>query len=71
MNYGIKTATVHFDKDGNITKIKTRASMFGNSSDVRNIEARGSNSFWQSSFKKWKDVLQDIFQKTTAHGSEV
>ena len=71
MSYGLKQATVYFDKDGNIAKIRTKASMPGNSSDVRNIEARGSNSYWQYSFSKWKNPLQEIFQKTTGEGGEV
>lgn len=71
MSYGLKSATVFFDKDGNIERIVTKASMPGNMSDMRTIEATGKSPFWNATFQQWKEVLQPIFQRTTAHGHEV
>lgn len=71
MSYGLKTATIFFDKDGNIVRIVTKANMPGNLSDVRTIEAIGKNVFWKNDFECWKQIFQQIFQRTTAHGHEV
>ena len=71
MTYKIKKAELKFDKEGKLERITTTAEMPDNPSDVRTIEARRSNPFWNKAFENYEIELQKILQKVTGLGSEL
>ena len=71
MDYKIKKAELKFDKEGHLESITTTAEMPGNPKDVRKIQAKVPNVFWNARFALWNVELQKILQVTTGQGSEV
>ena len=69
--YKLRRAVIEFDEVGKVKTITCTAEMPGNSSDVRTLQARGSNFHWKPIFQRWEPLIQDVMQQVSAQGSEV
>ena len=69
--YEVRKCEIEFDGVGKLKTITCTAEMPGNPSDVRTLQARGSNFHWQPFFKKWEPMIQEIVQQVSAQGSEI